>query len=109
MTGLKEGERMKYQKDGRVFEIAKISRDLVVLQALDDSTQVLTGKASLDFLFAELSPDRGPGSSPVPGRIVPLLSSVKRLDRHPVKKRLTLRVDKVIGFHWASHTDEHLL
>jgi hypothetical protein len=54
MTGLKEGERMKYQRDGRVFEIAKITRDLVVLQALDDSTQVLTGKASLDFLFAEL-------------------------------------------------------
>jgi hypothetical protein len=27
--------------------------------------------------------------------------------RHPVKKRLTLRVDKVIGFHRAAHTDEH--
>jgi hypothetical protein len=80
MTGLKEGERMKYQKDGRVFQIAKISRDFVVLQALDDSTQVLTGKASLDFLFAEL-PQAGVLKVPLlPGRIVPLFSSVKRLE-----------------------------
>jgi hypothetical protein len=78
MNGLKEGERMKYQKDGRVFEIAKICRDFVVLQALDDSTQVLTGKASLDFLFAEL-PQSGVLEVPMlPGRIVPLLSLVKR-------------------------------
>ncbi len=80
MTGLKEGERMKYQKDGRVFEIAKITRDFVVLQALDDSTQVLTGKASLDFLFAEL-PQSGVLEVPMlPGRIGPFLASVKSLD-----------------------------
>jgi hypothetical protein len=51
MTGLNEGQRMKYLKDGRVFEITKIARDSVILQALDDPTQVLTGKASLDALF----------------------------------------------------------
>ncbi len=80
MTGLKEGERMKCQKDGRVFEVAKISRDFVVLQALDDSTQVLTGKASLDFLFAEL-PQSGVLEVPVlPGEIGPLLAPVKRLE-----------------------------
>ena len=56
MTGLKEGQRMKYQKDGRVFEIAKIARDIVILQALDDPTQVLTGKASLDSLFERVPP-----------------------------------------------------
>ncbi len=79
MTGLKEGERMKYQKDGRVFEIAKITRDFVVLQALDDKTQVLTGKASLDFLFAEI-PQSGILEVPMlPAGIGPLLASVNSL------------------------------
>jgi hypothetical protein len=56
MTGLKEGQRMKYQKDGRIFRITKITRDFAVLQALDDSTQVLTGIFSLDFLFEKVPP-----------------------------------------------------
>ena len=80
MTGLKEGERMKYQRDGRVFEIAKISRDFVVLQALDDSTQVLTGKASLDFLFAELTQSRVPEVPMLPAGIGRFLASMKSLE-----------------------------
>ena len=68
MTELKEGQRMKYQKDGRIFEIAKISRDLVILQALDDATQVLTGKASLDSLFETVPPNRFRGER-VPSQI----------------------------------------
>jgi len=56
MTGLKEGQRMKYQKDGRIFRITKITRDFAVLQALDNSTQVLTGIFSLDFLFEKVPP-----------------------------------------------------
>jgi hypothetical protein len=56
MTGLKEGQRMKYQKDGRIYRITKITRDFAVLQALDDSTQVLTGIFSLDFLFEKVPP-----------------------------------------------------
>jgi hypothetical protein len=80
MTGLKEGDRMKYQRDGRVFEIAKISRDFLVLQALDDSTQVLTGKASLDFLFAEVPQSGVPEVPMLPGRIGPLLAPVNRLE-----------------------------
>jgi len=56
MTGLKEGQRMKYQKDGRIFRITKITRNFAVLQALDDSTQVLTGIFSLDFLFEKVPP-----------------------------------------------------
>ena len=68
MAELKEGQRMKYQKDGRIFEIAKISRDVVILQALDDPTQVLTGKASLDFLFETVPPNRFRGER-VPSQI----------------------------------------
>jgi hypothetical protein len=56
MTGLKEGQRMKYQEDGRVFEITKIARDSLILRALDDSTQILTGKASIDNLFERIPP-----------------------------------------------------
>ncbi len=78
MTGLKEGDRMKYQRDGRVFEIAKISRDFLVLQALDDSTQVLTGKASLAFLFAELPQSGVPDVPMLPETIGPLLASANR-------------------------------
>jgi hypothetical protein len=56
MNGLKEGQRMKYQEDGRVFEITKIARDSVILRAVDDPTQILTGKASLDSLFERIPP-----------------------------------------------------
>ena len=68
MTGLKEGQGMKYLRDGRVFEITNIARDSVILQALDDPTQVLTGKASLDSLFETLPPNRFPGER-VPSQI----------------------------------------
>ena len=66
MTGQKEGQRMKYQKDGRIFRITKITRDFAVLQALDDSTQVLTGIFSLDFLFEKAPPDRFQGEQILP-------------------------------------------
>ena len=72
MTGLKEGERLKYQRDGRLFSVTKITRDFVVLRALDDSTQILTGTSSLDFLFEK--PPR-----PIPGRADP---SESRPTRH---------------------------
>ena len=56
MTGLKEGQRMRYQEDGRVFKITKITPAFVVLQALDNAAQILTGISSLDFLFEKLPP-----------------------------------------------------
>jgi len=56
MTELKEGQRMKYQQDGRIFEIAKIAHGLVILRALDGPTKILTGKASLDCLFERVPP-----------------------------------------------------
>jgi hypothetical protein len=56
MTMWKEGEWMKYQEDGRVFKITKITPDFVVLRALDDSTQILTGTSSLGFWFEKLPP-----------------------------------------------------
>lgn len=61
MAELKEGQQMKYRKDGRIFEIAKIAHSLVILQALEDPTQVLTGKASLDSLFETVPPHRSGG------------------------------------------------
>lgn len=54
MTMWKEGEWMKYQEDGIVFKITKIASGFVVLKALDDSTQILTGTSSLGFWFEKL-------------------------------------------------------
>ncbi len=68
MAELKEGQRMKYQRDGRIFEIAKIARESVILQALDDPTRVLTGKASLDSLFERVSPTDSKEIGPLRGQ-----------------------------------------
>ena len=56
MTIPKEGERMKYLEDGRVFKITKITPAFAVLQALDDATQILTGISGIDSLFERLPP-----------------------------------------------------
>ena len=64
MTMWKEGEWMKHQEDGRAFKITKITSGFVVLRALDDSTQILTGTSSLGFLFEKLPPLILPKSNP---------------------------------------------
>ena len=56
MTIPREGERMKYQQDGKVFKITKITSAFVVLRALDDATQILTSPSGLDFFFDRLPP-----------------------------------------------------
>jgi hypothetical protein len=67
MTMWKEGERMKYQEDGRVFKISKITPDFVVLRALEGSTQILTQTSSLGLLFERLPP-ADPGKNQSAGK-----------------------------------------
>ncbi len=54
MTIPREGERIMYQKDGRVFKITKITPVFAVLLALDGATQILTSISGLDFWFERL-------------------------------------------------------
>ncbi len=53
MLGVKERERRVYRKGGSLFEVVKVTRDVVILRAVDGSSQILTGKKSFKFLFED--------------------------------------------------------
>jgi hypothetical protein len=50
------GEIMKYRRTGNMFSLKKITKDFVILYALDGSPQIMTAKESLNFLFEIVSP-----------------------------------------------------
>jgi hypothetical protein len=54
MTSLKIGETLKYLRTGGLFEVKKITRDFVILYALDGSIQIMTGKGGFDSVFAKV-------------------------------------------------------
>ena len=62
MVGPKERERMIYRRDGNIFEVLKITKDFVILQALNAPTQIMTGKKSFEFLFEKSVQGEGNGS-----------------------------------------------
>ena len=49
---LNEGNRVKNILTGKVYKVKKINKDWVLLQAEDGSSQVLTGKMGLKFIYA---------------------------------------------------------
>jgi hypothetical protein len=49
---LYEGNRIKNILTGKVYQVKKINKDWVLLQAEDRSSQVLTGKMGLKFIYA---------------------------------------------------------
>ena len=49
---LNEGNKVKNILTGKVYEVKKINRDWVLLQAAGGSRQVLTGKLGLKFTYA---------------------------------------------------------
>ncbi|NWF56520.1 MAG: hypothetical protein HXY45_17170 [Syntrophaceae bacterium] len=53
-----EGETLKYRSTGHIFEVKKRTDQVVILQSLDGSTQVLTGEKSV-FDFFEEPPKAG--------------------------------------------------
>jgi len=55
MTSPKTGEILKYQRTGGLFEVKKVTNEFIILYARDGSSQIMTGKGSLDFLFARVS------------------------------------------------------
>jgi hypothetical protein len=56
MTSPNTGEILKYQQTGALFEVKKVTNEFVILNALDGSSQIMTGKGSFDFLFARVPP-----------------------------------------------------
>jgi len=46
-----EGTRLKYKPTGIVFEVKKITNQFVILNSMDGSSQIMTEKQSLTFLF----------------------------------------------------------
>ena len=55
MTSPKMGEILKYLRTGGLFEVKKITKDFVILCALDGSIQIMTGKGGFDSVFAKVS------------------------------------------------------
>ena len=51
-----KGEIMKYRRTGNIFAVEKITKNFVILHALDGLTQIMTGKGSFDFLFESVPP-----------------------------------------------------
>lgn len=49
---LNEGNRLKNILTGKVYKVKKINKNWVLLQAQDGSSQVLTGKMGLKFMYA---------------------------------------------------------
>jgi len=56
MTIPKPGEIFRYARTGDLYEVRVVTREFIVLHALDGSSQVMTGKGSLDFLFFRAAP-----------------------------------------------------
>ncbi len=55
MTSPKPGEILRYLRTGGLFEIRMVTKEFVILHARDGSSQIMTGKGSLDILFARVS------------------------------------------------------
>jgi len=49
---LHEGNRVKNILSGKAYQVKKITKDWVLLQVEGGSSQLLTGKMSLRFMFA---------------------------------------------------------
>ncbi len=56
MTSLKPGEIHKYLMTGGLFEVRQVTNEFIILCARDETSLVITGRRSFDFLFAKATP-----------------------------------------------------
>jgi hypothetical protein len=47
---------LKYMRTGGLFEVRKVTKDFVILNSRDGSSQIMTGTGSFDFLFEKIPP-----------------------------------------------------
>jgi len=68
MTNPQIGETVRYLRTGGLFQVKKVTKDVVVLDAQDGLTQIMTPTESLDLVFEKIPPaesirqDLNPGS-----------------------------------------------
>jgi len=68
MTSPKTGDTLRYLRTGGLFEVRKVTRDFIILCARDGSSQLMTGKGSLEILFSRVPPQ---GSAPMDRNALP--------------------------------------
>ena len=62
------GETVRYLRTGGLFQVKKVTKDIMVLDAQDGLTQIMTPTESLDLVFEKIPPtesfrqDLNPGS-----------------------------------------------
>jgi hypothetical protein len=56
MLTLNEGEIVKSLRDGNLFKVKMVSKDFVILDALDWLSQIMAGKRGFDFMFESIPP-----------------------------------------------------
>jgi len=54
MLTLNEGEIVKSLRDGNLFKVKMVSKDFVILDALDGLSQIMAGKRGVDFIFERI-------------------------------------------------------
>ena len=75
MTNPRIGEILKYMRTGGLFEVKKITKDFVILNSRDGSSQIMTGTGSFDFLFEKVPPAESNRKDLNPGFKYPFLAS----------------------------------
>ncbi len=50
------GETVKYLRTGGLFQVKKVTKDIVILNSQDRSTQLMTPTGSLDLVFERIAP-----------------------------------------------------
>ncbi len=75
MTNPQIGEILKYLRTGGLFEVKKVTKDFVILNSRDGSSQIMTGTGSFDFLFEKIPPAESPRKDLNQGFRYPFLAS----------------------------------
>ena len=75
MTNPKIGEILKYVRTGSLFEVKKVTKDFVILNSRDGTSQIMTGTGSFDFLFEKILPTEPFRKDLNPGLKHPFLAS----------------------------------
>ena len=54
MTNPQIGETVRYLRTGGLFQVKKVTKDIVILDAQDGLTQIMTPTESLDLVFEKI-------------------------------------------------------
>ena len=52
----KEGDIVRYLRNGNLFKVRKVANDFVILDSLDGLSQIMTGKKGFESIFERTPP-----------------------------------------------------